>query len=285
MHNRVEHKPQKRSAAQTNRLHDKVGRYWAHILRRIRQPKFIVIVAHMRSGSSLLTHILNTNPEIAGYGENHLAYQSEKDLDRVVAKVMTRMKLHSIRESFFVDKVLHNHLEISQHLLDSGQCQLIYLLREPTATLASMLCMTHQVRNFHWDDYSRASSYYIQRLHNIMCLAMHSKLDNRAIFITHEQLIHSSQAVFNAIEKFLHLSTPLHEEYDILPTTGRPCIGDPTKRIKAARILRDKPVNQKPPFVPREVTYECELTFRAAVDVLATHCLSVDDLQQNDKAA
>ncbi|MGV2388843.1 MAG UNVERIFIED_CONTAM: sulfotransferase [Microcystis novacekii LVE1205-3] len=33
----------------------------------------------MRSGSSLLTHILNSNPEIIGFGETHLVYESEQD--------------------------------------------------------------------------------------------------------------------------------------------------------------------------------------------------------------
>ena len=285
MHNRVERKLKKKLAAQIDRLHDKAGRYRARRLRRTRNPKFIVIVAHMRSGSSLLAHILNTDPAIVGYGENHLAYQSEKDLDRVVAKVMRTMKLRDIRESFVVDKVLHNHLRISQQMLDSGYCRLIYLLREPKATLDSMLRMVQHVRGFHWDDYSRASSYYIQRLHSIACLASHSMFDHQSIFITHKQLIHSSQAVFGAIEKFLRLPTPLCEEYDVLPTTGRPCLGDPTDRIKAACILRDKPVAQNSPHVPREIMHECEMSFRAVSDVLTTHCLTVDKLHHHSKAA
>jgi hypothetical protein len=170
-------------------------------------------------------------------------------------------------------------------MLDSDHCRLIYLLREPKATLGSMLRMTQHVQRFHWDDYTRASSYYIQRLHSIARLTSHSRFDQQAIFITHKQLIHSTRAVFGALEKFLRLPTPLREEYDVLPTTGRPYLGDPTDRIKAACILRDQPVAQDSPHVPCEIMHECEMTFRAVADVLTTHCLTVDKLHHHSKAA
>ena len=37
------------------------------IFLRLKPYKILFILSHMRSGSSLLTHILNSNPEIIGY--------------------------------------------------------------------------------------------------------------------------------------------------------------------------------------------------------------------------
>ncbi len=48
--------------------------------------KMLFVCGHMRSGSSLLLHILNTNPEVLGFGEMHIKYHSEKDFGRAVFK-------------------------------------------------------------------------------------------------------------------------------------------------------------------------------------------------------
>jgi len=48
------------------------------------QPyRILLILSHMRSGSSLLTHLLNSNPEIIGYGETHIQYASEQDFKKL----------------------------------------------------------------------------------------------------------------------------------------------------------------------------------------------------------
>ena len=39
-------------------------------------PHTILIVSHMRSGSSLLEHILSTNDEIIGFGEQNRIYKN-----------------------------------------------------------------------------------------------------------------------------------------------------------------------------------------------------------------
>ncbi|MDY7013544.1 MAG: sulfotransferase family protein, partial [Cyanobacteriota bacterium] len=57
------------------------------ILFRLQPYRVLFILSHMRSGSSLLTHILNSNPEIIGYGETHLQYSSEADFKRLMLKV------------------------------------------------------------------------------------------------------------------------------------------------------------------------------------------------------
>jgi LPS sulfotransferase NodH len=38
--------------------------------------EFVHILSHMRSGSTLLAHLLASHPEIIGYGETHIRYRS-----------------------------------------------------------------------------------------------------------------------------------------------------------------------------------------------------------------
>ena len=52
----------------------------AHSIQHWIQPQQkILLLGHMRCGSSLLSNILATNPEITGYGETHLDYQTPGD--------------------------------------------------------------------------------------------------------------------------------------------------------------------------------------------------------------
>ena len=62
------------------------------ILGRSKLDRILFVLSHMRSGSSLLTHILNTNNEIIGYGETHIKYSSELDFKALLSKVYLRFK-------------------------------------------------------------------------------------------------------------------------------------------------------------------------------------------------
>ena len=48
--------------------------------------RYIFILGHMRSGSSLLAHILADNAEVAGAGESHITYQTPRDLPKLILR-------------------------------------------------------------------------------------------------------------------------------------------------------------------------------------------------------
>src|SRR5690606_22826234 len=70
-----------------------VERHWGEsvprpyrMVRRIpesHQTRFLIVVAHARSGSSLLVHLLHANPAIFGIGEHHVSYDTPHDLQRL----------------------------------------------------------------------------------------------------------------------------------------------------------------------------------------------------------
>lgn len=270
-------KVMQRLAKRAARLKNKVGRFRARYLRLARNPFFLFIVGHMRSGSSLLTHILNSNPDIIGFGENHLSYWKPKHLDRCIANTLQHLGRKEITERYVLDKILHGSHKISPTFLKSEQFRLIFLIREPRGTLASMLRLSRERPKFLWNDYERASRYYIKRLHQISGLAALERFHERAIYLTHEQLIDRSAKVFAGVEGFLDLQTPLSEEYELMPTTGRPGVGDPTHRIKAGRIVRAPHAYTDVEAPPAELLEECEYTFRATLKVLKTHCRPAAD--------
>ena len=40
--------------------------------------ELLFVLGHMRSKSSLLVHLLNSNPEVLGYGETHIGYTGRR---------------------------------------------------------------------------------------------------------------------------------------------------------------------------------------------------------------
>jgi len=76
----------------------------------------LFILGHMRSGSSLLTHILSSNAAIDGYGETHLDYSNPQDFGVATANVCRHLwKVPS--GEYVLDKVLHKrHIPRSELL-------------------------------------------------------------------------------------------------------------------------------------------------------------------------
>ena len=93
--------------------------------------RILFVLSHMRSGSSLLTHILNSNPEIIGYGETHLDYESEKDFKALMFRVYWRLRDLNMNHTYLLDKVLHDHKFLNEDFLSSDKLYNI-LITSPT---------------------------------------------------------------------------------------------------------------------------------------------------------
>ena len=59
---------------------------------RGRSRRYLFVLSHMRSFSSLLCHILGSHPEIAGYAEAHQAYAGRADLLQLTRKVESTLE-------------------------------------------------------------------------------------------------------------------------------------------------------------------------------------------------
>jgi hypothetical protein len=196
----------------------------------------------MRSGSSLLTHILVSNPEIIGFGESHIKYSCELDFKKLMMKVYCQFQefkkfpedltKFSMDHTYILDKVLHNQKFLDHSFLLSEQIYTIFLLRKPQRTLASLLDLKP-----HWNQ-EDAFNYYGDRLLKLQEYAQIINNKKRTLLITHAQILNQTDRVLETLQNFLGTKVAFSEEYNILESTGKRDIGDHRGNIKAGKIIR-----------------------------------------------
>src|SRR5690349_1527697 len=135
----------------------------------IRAPRVVFILGHMRSGSTLLTHILLTNPAFIGCGERNTAYRSAEDLDKL--EIAARLEQRKIfREIPYVaDQLNHDKFMPDPEFLQCERIRGIILLREPEETIQSLLNLT-KPHSDRWP-VERAVDYYVGRTHSLATYA------------------------------------------------------------------------------------------------------------------
>jgi hypothetical protein len=199
--------------------------------------RVLFLLGHMRAASSLLSHILCSNPEIIGYGETHTQYHSELDLKNLFFKVYGnyyQLKNMTMSHKYIFDKVLHNNKILTDNLLKSDQVYALFLVREPARTIASIIDLKED-----WTE-EKALQYYLERLAKLEADARLINSKKHSLFIKQEQLLTESNKVFAALQNFLETKTEFSEQYEVTKTTGMRYIGDQTENIKAGRIVRDQ---------------------------------------------
>jgi hypothetical protein len=247
------------------------------VLFRQKPYKILFILSHMRSGSSLLSHILVSNPEIIGFGESHIQYSSEWDFKRLMMRVYYQAQEFSkipedlanlsMNHTYVLDKVLHNEKFLRDDFLTSKQIQIIFLLREPTRTMPSLLDLKP-----HWNQ-DDALAYYVERL---LALQHYAQLINdrqRTLLITYNQILEDTPIVLAYFHKFLQTKVGFSEEYQILNTTGKRYIGDYKGQIKAGRIVRNqRKLNIQ---VGQEVIEKANYYYNQSLSKLSAYCQNI----------
>jgi hypothetical protein len=189
-------------------------------------------MGHMRSGSTLLTHILLMNRAFIGCGERNVAYRSAEDLDRL--EIAARMEQRQIfsQVQYVVDQLNHDKFIPDPELLRCERIRGIFLLRDAEETIQSLLNLTKPYS----DDWpvERAVDYYVRRTNSLTAYA--DILGERAIALTYADLVDRTPAALRRIESFLDLKSELRPEYSMQPFTGKR--GDPSDGIRLGRIER-----------------------------------------------
>ncbi|MBD2578288.1 sulfotransferase family protein [Oscillatoria sp. FACHB-1406] len=243
------------------------------ILWRDRPYRILLILSHMRSGSSLLSHLLISNPEIIGYGETHLQYEKEGDFKTLIAKVYER-NIYNLKGAnltglgmshrYVLDKVLHNSKFANPSFLTSPNVYAIFLLREPQRTLPSLLDLKS-----HWTE-KEAIEYYTERLPVLESYAKLIDDKRRSLFITYEQSLDRTSEVFAALQNLLGTRQGFSEEYEVLNTTGTKGVGDSKGNIKAGKIVRER--RQINCNVSPEVVERGQQAFDRCAETLSQYC-------------
>lgn len=243
--------------------------YYSWTFRYRKPPLKLFVLGHMRSGSSLLTHILNTNPEILGFGETSIKYSSEEDFYKLISTVHFTVRQFRVQEQYILDKLLHDRYLLNLDMLKADDLFSIFIIREPRSTIASIVKLLPQFFN---ED--KALDYYINRLQSLEKYAKYINNKKHNLLITYDQLLNQSNSVLIALEDFLNIQHSFSENYQILRTTGRRHIGDSSDNIQAGKILRNKPTPEIKlmPNVIRKGTQ----AFNQCYKSLSEYCLEVE---------
>jgi len=198
-------------------------------------PRYLFLLSHMRSYSSLLAHLLGSSPHIDGYGESHLRYRHRIDLIRL-RMAIERSTEEQIRGEWLLDKVLHNYVRVPDRLLRHDQMRALIFLRSPAASLRSILSLGVRNGEVLTSRYIQSvCDYYVSRLHRLRLDG--ERLRHNAMYFDSEALMQRPKQVLSTIADWLQLPTPLHDRYSVMTRSGEVGFGDPSANIRSGRVL------------------------------------------------
>jgi len=215
-------------------------------------PRALLILGHMRSGSTLLLHLLVNHPRIAGLGERNAIYLGPHDFGRLALRARLARPQPLARLRYVADQLNHNHLTPRLELFADPRLCLLFLVRRPGPSLASLLELTRT----YYEPWSveRAVDYYVERLDALAryagtLSAAAAGTAGRAAFLTYEELTERPTETLASLQSFLDLDSEpaFSETYQVHDFTGTR--GDPSANIRSGRIERPRR-EQRPAELP-----------------------------------
>ena len=226
----------------------------------------LFLVGHMRSGSSLLSAILTANDEINGYGEAKVIYRSQRDIATLKGKIALVQLLNrhapTRRCRFVFDKTLHARHLPSTKVLTAPNARVIFLLREPEATLRSI------VASLEWS-LDGASRYLIRQYGFLGAIAEPLGSSGAGVVVHHRDLIAETEPVLDHLSRWLGLATPLKPVFDPGSQAGIVGSGDRSENIKAGKVLRNRKKHEVD--ISGAPLDEIQRQYHQAVETIETH--------------
>lgn len=210
--------------------------YYSIYFKLFRFPRLIFVISTMRSYTSVFSHILGSHKDILGKGEKHLKY-GNLNYKNHVFECLFQQRSFFPRYQYILDNVNWDGEEPTGEFLDleNDNTKIIFLLRNPNDTLASII----KRGGLSWYD---ISNYYLKRLQSISIFK--DKLTNKSInylYIEAEGFILNRDKYLNKISKYLGLKSTLIDRYKTDKLTGHSGYSDDSKNIFSKKLL-DRPV-------------------------------------------
>lgn len=231
-----------------------VGEYVPRVYRTVlripesNRTRYLIVVAHARSGSSLLVHLLHSNPAIFGVGEHHVSYDAPNDLRRLLDRTRFLARTPRLDPAWVMDKIVWGHHRIADEVLHDPRVRLLFLVREPRSTFPSLGrvlpgCKAPESQR----------DYYRDRLEQMVELAERVGDPRRMSFVDYDELVEDSDRVLAALSADLELAEPLRRSYETTSKTGHMGWGDPGDAIRTGTIVKlDRQAEPLPPDIERE---------------------------------
>jgi len=213
-----------------------VDRYLAAHHRLLGVPEGAVLVlGHMRSGSTLLLHLLMTRPEVLAAGERNTAYRGRAELDLLARDCFLVNRKPFGRVRYVVDQLNHDRFVPDPQFLLHHRVWPVLLVRRPGPAIGSM-ARTFEGMGSTVEDHAR---YYTARVGTLTRYAELLRGAGRAPrLITYEALTADPVATLEPLRLALGLPGPFSARYATRRFTG--VRGDPSEVIKAGHVRPDQ---------------------------------------------
>jgi len=229
----------------------------------LRRSQSLFLLGTMRSGSTVLTNILISHDDIAGFAESMLVYDRPArllDLRYWTFRYMHRYP--SFKKRLF-DKILHNHL-LPQGFdpFDPEQTHLIFLVRSPASTARSIAKMFSDIGDAYTTDHIWA--LLADRYLKLAELSTQAAGRFPIAALSYEALVSEPDAALVSLSDFLDLSTPLTRRYKVQRWVGRWGLGDGSDNIKKGELI----AKTRPPVTYNDVPDQVRDAYEALLQTL-----------------
>lgn len=255
------------------RLRDRVGTERLarlHLARALlRSHRHILMFSHMRSYSTLIGHLLGSHPQVSGYSEQQQSYRTFADLSGLTYGIW-KVSEHRVQGDYLFDKLLHDGHVVTDRVLERDDVLPVYAIREPVASLRSIVAMARAKNRPAWQEPEDAGRHLQKRYAALRDLT--SRRAEAAALFT-DSVVLEPEPTLAGLSTYLGLRTPVSPAYDSFPKTGVSGFGDPTGPIAAGRIVSDRPVHEVD--VPADLAARLVEDYRKTCDLLVSRCTTV----------
>lgn len=217
----------------------------------------------MRSRSSVLSHILGSNPGVCGYSEQSVSHRDRASLIKMRYKLSREME-YKLKNKYLLDKILHDDYFISDKIFKIAKPKIIFLLREPESTIKSIIHMGYITGIDWYKDPVQAMDYYCARLSGMEEYSR--KARGKYYFVESNDLVDKAESVLDGLTKWLDLPERLSRKYSIFRHTGKPRHGDPSENIKSGVLQKTK--DYPDILIPDEILQRGLLSYKKCRDTL-----------------
>lgn len=248
---------------------------WLRALRP--EFKYLFVFAHMRSGSTLLVHLLNSSRQIIGYGESKTLYNNTSAFDILLSKVALFFEKKRLSETYVMDKIVQDELFVQIDLLQRPDVRCIFLLRDATQSLPSITDMYIKIFPIYHENWTggekEALEYYQTRLQKLTHLAKEASNGNQPLVVTYDEIVNRPDDVFRLLHKTLGIENTFSDRYSLHKGTGVPVLGDFSEEIRTGRIQKSKRTLEQ--VVSPQLIERGEECYQQTLHELRKYCASI----------
>ncbi len=194
-----------------------------------RRKSYLFLMSHMRSYSSLLSHLLGSHAQISGHSERLKPYRRNRDLIKL--RYTDYRETGSAAQDYLLDKILHNQYAISDSILKMPQLRLVFFLRDPEATYQSIFHMgRYLLKDESYCDLDAIDKYYCERLGKLVEYS--KKTEHQPIYLDADDIVDCPKTILTFMTDWLELKSPIRSEYEVFEDSGTKMRGDHSEELK-----------------------------------------------------